>query len=225
MKKQAAKYTLNQLTPRREPRQLRSRILFDKIIATAKMLFERDGYAFVTTNKIAEQANISIGSLYQYFKNCESIALVVYENACAKAALEIKRKTLQSLGRPLETSIPRHIEHLFNIFEADRYALLQLVNEVPELRRISQPVALDSLCYHTAQMFLEQYFTEVDPAVIARKAYFINKCVLGMISWYLDERPALIGKDEVIAEMTELIYRYVTSLPHHRIAASRARRH
>src|SRR5579863_663613 len=107
MRKPIPEMTLRQLLPRRAPRQLRSRILFDKIVSTAKALFEEHGFAHVTTNKIADEANISIGSLYQYFKNCESIALSVYEQACANAALTMKRRMLQSMSLPLETSIPK----------------------------------------------------------------------------------------------------------------------
>jgi AcrR family transcriptional regulator len=212
MKKTTADMTLRQLMPRRAPRQLRSRVLFDKIITTAKALFEEHGFAHVTTNKIAEEANISIGSLYQYFKNCESIALGVYEQACAKAALTMKRRILQSMSLPFETSIPKHIEWTFEIYEQDRYALLQLVHEVPELRRVSQPLSIGSLMERTSQMILEQHFTGVSRSIIARKAYMLDKSVTGVISQYLEDRPDFLGRSEAIAETTELVRRYLDSL-------------
>jgi AcrR family transcriptional regulator len=224
MKKQLTEANLHQFAPRREPRQKRSRILFDRIVVTAKTLFERNGYAFVTTNMIANEANISIGSLYQYFKNCESIALAVYEDACAKAALTMKRRTIEILNYPVGTSASKDIERLFDIFEKDRYALLQLINEVPELRRISQPLSFDSLNFHTTRMFLEQVFTDADKETIARKAYIINKCVLGTISRYLDDRTDSITRDEVIAELTHLVQQYTNTLSRRRVPSTRSRR-
>jgi AcrR family transcriptional regulator len=201
---------------RRAPRQKRSQILYDKIIATAKGQFRQHGYAYVSTNQIAGKANISIGSLYQYFSNREAIALAVYENACSQAALAMKRKTLEHLGAPVEVSIPRIIEYVFDVFEKDRYALLQLINEVPELRRVAQPFSFDSLIHRTTQMFLEQHFADVDRVVIARKSYVIDKCVVGVIARYLDERPDFMSKDEAIAEITEFVTHYAMTLSRHR---------
>jgi AcrR family transcriptional regulator len=206
--KESAQYKLR----RRTPRQKRSQILYDKIIAAAKTLFKQHGYAYVSTNRIAEKANISIGSLYQYFANRESIALAVYEDACSKAALTMKRKTLESLSATFEESVPELIGWVFEVFEKDRYALLQLINEVPELRRAAQPFSFDNLIQRTTQMFFEQHFAHVAPAIIARKSYIIDKCVMAVISRYLDERPDFMNKTQVVSEITELVLRYSVTL-------------
>lgn len=204
--------TALKLPRRRTPRQKRSQLLYDKIIAAAKTLFRQHGYAHVSTNRIAEKANISIGSLYQYFANRESIALAVYEDACSKAALTMKRKTLESLSTSLEESVPKLTGWLFEVFDRDRYALLQLISEVPELRRMAQPFSFDSLIHRTTQMFFEQHFAHVERAVIARKCYIIDKCVMAVISRYLDERPDFLSKSQAIAEITEFVLRYASTL-------------
>jgi AcrR family transcriptional regulator len=220
MKKQSKDSIRHKLPLRRRPRQKRSQILYDKIIATAKALFERYGYAYVSTNRIADKANISIGSLYQYFTNREAIALAVYEDACSKAALTMKRRTLESLHVPVEVSVPKLTESVFEVFEKDRYALLQLINEVPELRRVAQPLSFDSLITHTTQMFFGQHFTDVDSAIIARKSYIIDKCVIGVIGRYLNEKPDFLNKSQAIAEITELVTHYVMTLSGHRNTAA-----
>ena len=66
------------LTPaRRIPSQVRSeqtvQIIFE---ATAQVLHEH-GEAALTTNRIAEQAGVSIGTLYQYFGSKEAIVLAM----------------------------------------------------------------------------------------------------------------------------------------------------
>jgi len=220
MKKQSKDSTFHKFALRRTPRQKRSQILYDKIIATAKILFNQYGYAYVSTNRIADKANISIGSLYQYFTNREAIALAVYEEACSKAALTMKRRTLETLSAPVEVSVPKLTEWVFDVFEKDRYALLQLINEVPELRRVAQPLSFESLMHHTTQMFFEQHFTDVDRAVIARKSYIIDKCVIGVIGRYLDERPDFLNKNQAISEITEFVTHYAMTLSRHRNTAA-----
>jgi AcrR family transcriptional regulator len=212
-------HPLQKFSPRRMPRQKRSRLLFDKIIATAKTLYEHEGYAYVTTNRIAEKANISIGSLYQYFKNSESIALAVYEDACARAALTVKRIVLENLGMPVEQKIPIHVKKLFDIFERDHYALLRLIYEVPELRNAARPLSFTNLISHTTQMGLQQHFTGVDRATIARKSYVIDRCVLGMVSRFLDEKPDFFSREEAIDEISELVRQYLATLSGYDISA------
>ena len=51
------------LKPRRSPRQERSRETVEAILQAAAHVFERHGYAAGTTNRIAERAGVSIGSL------------------------------------------------------------------------------------------------------------------------------------------------------------------
>jgi len=187
-------------------------MLVDKIIATAKALFEKEGFAYVTTNRIAEKANISIGSLYQYFKDSESIALAVYENACARAALTMKRMVLDNFGVPPEQAARRHIERLFDIFEKDHYALLRIVYEVPDLRSAARPLSFSNLIGPTTQMVLQHQFIDADRATIARKSYVLDRCVLGMISRFLDERPDFFSKKQAIDEIVEFANQYLATL-------------
>ena len=67
------------LKPLKEPQQARSRVTFEAILGAAAQVFERRGYAGATTNRIAERAGVSIGSLYQYFPNKDAILVALTE--------------------------------------------------------------------------------------------------------------------------------------------------
>ncbi|GLR66112.1 TetR family transcriptional regulator [Acidocella aquatica] len=197
---------------RKRPRQKRSQIVVDRIITTAASLFQQDGYAYVSTNRIAETANVSIGSIYQYFANRESIALAIYEAASSRAALAVKRQAIELMGLPLEAAIRAHMRLLFDVSEKDRYALFQILNEVPELRDAAQPISFDRLIHQAHFMFIQQHFSTADPLAISRKCYFIEKTVISAVGQYLDEHPDFLSREEAIAEVAEFVYRYVTSL-------------
>lgn len=205
---------LHRFTPRRLPRQKRSQLVFERIIDTAKLLFEQHGYAYVSTNQIAARAGVSIGSVYQYFANCESIALAVYEAASSRAAATMKRKALQVLSLPIAESIAMNIAWAVDVIEKDRYALLQLISEIPELRSVSQPFSFESLLHHPTQLYLEHHFPNADRAILARKAYLIDSCVIGVLSRYFEERPDTLSRAAVIAELTAMIRGYVATLAH-----------
>ncbi|MFD7135221.1 TetR/AcrR family transcriptional regulator [Streptomyces sp. NPDC059894] len=61
------------LQPRRMPRQVRAELTRERVLTAAAHVFAEHGYAAGTTNRIAERARISIGSLYQYFPNKDAI--------------------------------------------------------------------------------------------------------------------------------------------------------
>ena len=63
----------------REPKQSRSIKMREKILDTAYDIFCKKGYFNTTTNEIAKTAQVSIGSVYFYFKDKEAILLAVQE--------------------------------------------------------------------------------------------------------------------------------------------------
>ncbi|OEV07923.1 TetR/AcrR family transcriptional regulator [Streptomyces nanshensis] len=61
------------LQPRRKPRQVRAELTRERILTAAAHVFAEYGYAAGTTNRVAERARVSIGSLYQYFPNKDAL--------------------------------------------------------------------------------------------------------------------------------------------------------
>jgi len=60
---------------RKKPKQMRSKLMFDNILEASTRVLEEVSFEKFTTNRVAEAAGISIGSLYQYFPNKQSILI------------------------------------------------------------------------------------------------------------------------------------------------------
>ncbi|MGC2652467.1 MAG: TetR/AcrR family transcriptional regulator [Mycobacterium sp.] len=58
---------------RKQPKQHRAVQTRQWLLDAAAQVFAEHGYAAATTNRIAERAGVSIGSLYQYFPNKDAI--------------------------------------------------------------------------------------------------------------------------------------------------------
>ena len=58
---------------RRNPKQARAQATVDAILEAAFQILEADGLAKLTTSRIADRAGVSIGTLYQYFRDREEI--------------------------------------------------------------------------------------------------------------------------------------------------------
>lgn len=99
--------------PRKQPSQERSRFTVDAILEAAADILVREGFARLTTNRIADRAGVNIASLYQYFPGKEAIVAElrrrhgVAERAAVRQALVLRRNA--GLEPTLRTLISRGV--------------------------------------------------------------------------------------------------------------------
>lgn len=104
--------------PRRNARQDRARDTIDTILEAAGRLLSSDGPLAVTTNRIAERAGVSIGSLYQYFPGKDAVLHALIEKEFTRfvdatiafiEALDPKEVTLeQAVTRLVDRIVEDH---------------------------------------------------------------------------------------------------------------------
>lgn len=81
------------LTPRRQPKQERARQTVEAVLEAVPLVLKRHGAAAITTNRVAEAAGVSIGSLYQYFPDKQAIFSALHERHVA-AVRQVIEETL-----------------------------------------------------------------------------------------------------------------------------------
>ncbi|HEY2142115.1 MAG TPA: TetR/AcrR family transcriptional regulator [Solirubrobacteraceae bacterium] len=201
------------LQPRRKPVQGRSLVTVEAILEAAAQVFERHGYAAGTTNRIAEQAGVSIGSLYQYFPNKDAIlvALVRRHMAEGTAILWPHVERLQA-GEPLDDVIAGIVAAMVSLHAIAPRLHRVLFEETP------LPTALRSELYGIEDALVEilagslritDEIAGTDPYLAAR---MIVSSIEGL-THRLVLRPLHGATPDVIAtEITTLISAYLRSL-------------
>ena len=102
--------------PRRQPRQARALATRAAIFEATAQILESEGEAGLNTNRVAERAGVSIGTLYQYFgskqailaamarewnaHNREILAAQIAEGAASPVRLAIRNQIQAMPGRP-----------------------------------------------------------------------------------------------------------------------------
>src|SRR5258707_15013262 len=73
-----------QTNPRKSASQERSRFTVDALLEATARILVKEGYDRASTNRIAEVAGVSIGSLYQYFPSKEALVAAGMERQTQK---------------------------------------------------------------------------------------------------------------------------------------------
>jgi AcrR family transcriptional regulator len=95
----------SQLQPRKAPRQQRSLAMVGVILAAAARVLARESLAGFNTNRVAEVAGISVGSLYQYFPNKEALVTALIDQAHAELIAAMQCLLVQTEGATLEQTL------------------------------------------------------------------------------------------------------------------------
>lgn len=132
-------------TARKKPRQERSRATVDVILdATARVLVTT-GYDRASTNRVAEVAGVSVGSLYQYFPSKEALVAALVERHSAAVRAVIETKLAEVIDAPLPVATRGLIEALFAAHLVDPPLHRALHEQVPRIGRLGR--LLDDQCY------------------------------------------------------------------------------
>ncbi len=110
----ALKVSLHRERPRKLPRQARSAETVAVIVEAAARILEKRGLEGFTTNAVAEEAGVSIGSLYQYFPRKDAlIGTLIFRETSQLIAEAEAAATLRSGIAAVSALIRACIVHQF----------------------------------------------------------------------------------------------------------------
>lgn len=193
---------------RRRPRQQRAYVTVANILEATERLAERNGFLKLETAKIAAEAGISIGSLYQYFPNLETIVLTLYEERSAELARSMKAAMVGILDQPAEVALPGVMDLILRLHEKNRLILRRMPDEMPQLNLGRHPASLDHLTRGSVANYLRHQNQSLKPAELNRKVFFLEKIVLGCIRSYVDD-PRDISRKAFVRDLAAVCVPYV----------------
>lgn len=150
------------IEPRKKGRQQRARVTQEAIIEAVARFLESDQAYNLTTNRIAEIAGVSIGSLYQYFPNKEAIlvALIRRERSALLADVKLVAQCGDSPKVKIEMLVEAGLKHQF---ERPRLAA-QLENIEQTLQIGEEAHALSLSLAEETYLVLKEQWPDVEPS-------------------------------------------------------------
>jgi AcrR family transcriptional regulator len=101
---------LSAFEPRKTPVQARSAVTVEAISEAAIQVLLSDGADRLTTTRVAERAGVSVGTLYQYYPNKESLLFAVLESHLDKVTAAVEAACAQACHKPLSDMIKMVVE-------------------------------------------------------------------------------------------------------------------
>jgi AcrR family transcriptional regulator len=196
---------------RKQPRQQRSRDMVALLLDAAEQEITTRGLASTTTNHVAARAGVSIGSLYQYFRDQQALVDALLQRDAGRliAALDERLRSLS------ETTDPRLL------VRAVLEAVFDSVDRSPAQRELLRN--WHTLRSHAAFAALEGHVTEICRRYLIRHhhEYRVDNLTVALfvginsvqytVAHYLSLDDPPLSRDEVITGLVDMLTAYLLS--------------
>jgi AcrR family transcriptional regulator len=196
-------------TPRKRPRQARSKETVDALLEATARVLVKHGFDGLTTNSVASAAGVSIGSLYQYFPNKEALVAALIE-------LHIERMNAMVLGElarvatlPIAQAARRVIELTIRAHAVDPQLHRVLTEQVPRVGRLAKLREGDEICHRMVAGLLTARKSELavrDPDLAAFMLVSLIESVVHRAALLYPHR---LEDPRLVEETTLLVCRYL----------------
>jgi AcrR family transcriptional regulator len=196
-------------TPRKRPRQDRSKATVDSILAATARVLVRQGFDGLTTNAVAEKAGVSIGSLYQYFPNKEALVLALIERHMEEMTSAVLAELTRVAQLPMAQAARAVIELTIRAHAVDPELHQVLTEQVPRIGRLAKLRDLDSISQRMVAGLLAARRDELairDPDLAA---YMLVSTIEAIVHRTAFLYPKRLSDPALLDEATLMVTRYL----------------
>jgi len=194
------------LSPRKTPRQERSRATVEALLEATTEILSREGYTRLTTNRIAERAGVNIASLYQYFPGKEAIVAELRRRHGADQRAALRQVLAEHTPGELESTI-RTLVSVGVAGHAQAPRLHRVFTE--EMPALGYPdvAAIDAPIFDAMRRFLRE--ADVDVRDMELALWIISTASGAILHRAAVERPEDLSNGVIADELVTLLCRYL----------------
>jgi AcrR family transcriptional regulator len=207
------------LSPRKTPKQDRSRATVEALLEATTDILIREGYAKLTTNRIADRAGVNIASLYQYFPGKEAIVAELRRRHGADQRAALRQVLAEHAPGELESTI-RRLVSIGVAGHAQAPRLHRVFTEEMPALGYRDVAAVDAPIFEAMRRFLQE--SDVDVRDIDLALWMISTASGAVLHRAAVERPEDLSTGVIAEELIALLCRYLRrrSAPRRRTSKS-----
>lgn len=199
------------LEPRKRPSQQRSRDTVERILNAATRVLSADGYAAASTTRVAAEAGVSPGSLYQYFPNKDAVVLAVLERFGDRVTAQLTAEMAGNLTTPPLHALDAVLHVLLDSLGGEPEFLRTLVEEIPRGHETDKLATLERRMVDLVQAYLVVHREHIRPVDPSAGAWFVVQAVEQLTVRYVLDEPA-IDRDVFVEQLSRLVTGFLRPL-------------
>ncbi|HWT19164.1 MAG TPA: TetR/AcrR family transcriptional regulator [Variovorax sp.] len=126
------------IRPRKIATQERSRATVDNLVEATARILVKDGFDKASTNRIAELAGVSIGSLYQYFPSKEALVAAVIERHQQEIMHMVRGELARVADQPLDKAMRKFVAVAVDAHRLDPQLHRVLAEQIPRVGKLEK---------------------------------------------------------------------------------------
>ncbi len=183
---------------RRPPVQQRSRAMVERILDAAAQVLSTSGYAQMSTNRIADAAGVSVGSLYRYFSDKEEVFEELRARATDDIMAELTETVARSAGEPPDVGVRAVVAGLVAALQRHAAVVRALVNEVPLGTQSNVLPDIERSLAQFTRMYAAQHAPRMARAELDARIYLAMGITLNSCLRIALERPPELDEDHLV---------------------------
>ena len=193
---------------RKSPQQGRSKVLVSAILEATVRILPKIGSRKITTKKIADLAGVSIGSLYQYFPNKESVLAALMDMAMKLQTAETQRKIKEISGKSIDDSVSIMVDFALDLFLKEREKNRELFLQASELGRVPTLLKLRQTVVEQLALEMEKHHPGLNQAEYVRVSFIAVNSIMGVVHTMIYDESQNYSVAELSLEMNEMLKSY-----------------
>lgn len=195
--------------PRKMPKQQRSKETVDVILAATARVLVRDGFDRASTNRIAETAGVSIGSLYQYFPSKEALVAALVERHIDSMSERLQAEMAEVADAPVEVAVRRMVSLMLAAHAVEPELHRVLNEQVPRIGRLHRVHEVEARMQKLARAYFERRRDELRPTDLDTAAFVVVQAIEALTHASSTHGESAPPREALVEEMTWLVVRYL----------------
>ena len=193
--------------PRKLPKQERSQATVSAILIATTRILTEEGYDKFNTNRVAELAGVSVGSLYQYFPNKAALLYALGEHHANEMA-QLAQHHLEDLGdRSILEVLQQIIKAVLAAYAVNPKLYRILHQQVPrseEMQKLD-----DARIEQMLHAFLSLHRDQLRPQNLDITVFIVSRTIKALLYDAIADRPNLLKNGELEQELMRMLSSYL----------------
>ena len=199
--------------PRKNASQGRSRATVNALVEATARILVREGFDKASTNRIAEKAGVSVGSLYQYFPSKEALVAAVMERHNKELMQLVRGKLAEVASLPLEQAVRKLVAAAIEAHSIDPKLHRVLAEQIPRTGKLEHIETFNRENYALFRAYLEAHRDEFRAIDLGLAAFVCVTTIEALTHNAVLHHSAMLSDDAATGALvdaaTRLIVRYL----------------